>query len=94
VKYVNTVWLDGMCFAVLKSMVVLVFKTSRLRIGPYLVMVVQATNLRWHLANTPKEEVYWLKGVIPGLLEAWGFAFLGRPYGNKEILLSIWNFLY
>jgi hypothetical protein len=57
-------------------------------------MVVQVTYRGWNLANTPKEKVHGLKCVVLGILETWGLVFLGGFYGNEEVLLFIWIFLY
>jgi hypothetical protein len=44
--------------------------------------------------NTPPKKIYWLKGYISGSLETRRFALLGKPYGYKEVFISIWIFLY
>ena len=44
------------------------------------------------MANASKEKAYWLKCGITGFLETWWLTLLGWPYGNEEIVLSIWVF--
>jgi hypothetical protein len=54
---------------------------------------------KW-LARLITEDGVWqnkvcrLKGDITGDLETWGLALFGWPYGEKEILIPKWIFLY
>jgi hypothetical protein len=42
------------------------------------------------MAGAVAKEVLWLKCNLSGYMETGGLAFLGRHYGNKEILLPFW----
>jgi hypothetical protein len=57
-------------------------------------MVGTAAHGRWGLKKYNEKKVCRLKDDITCDLEARGLTLLGWPYGDKEILLSIWMFLY
>jgi hypothetical protein len=46
------------------------------------------------MANNSQKKVCRLEGFVPGHLETWRLTLLGWSYGNEEILLSIYIFLY
>ena len=41
------------------------------------------------MANYPEKKIYRLEGLVPGLLEAGGLAFLGRSDGDEEAFLPL-----